>query len=159
MDKYVCSFRPGLSPPVHHTTTHKIHNPSTMAEPSNGAAAPETQTPIAEDAAAQESTALETTSPKSHTPPHSNRTGWDGKLRVNSEKQAVLANPEALEDSDYEDEDAPPVDQIAADEGEWEWRAIYGRVEHEANMLADLLDEEDPNTEVCVPDVVYLCKA
>lgn len=85
-----------------------------MAEPSNGAAAPET--PITEDAAPQESTALETTAPKSHAP-HSNRTGWDGKLRLNSEKQAVLANPEALEDSDYEDEDAPPVDQIAADEG------------------------------------------
>lgn len=91
-----------------------------MAEPSNGAAAPET--PIAEDAAAQaqEITALETTSSTSHTSPHSNRTGWDGKLRVNGEKQAVLANPEALEDSDYEDEDAPPVDQIAADEGTWE---------------------------------------
>ncbi|KAM0716722.1 hypothetical protein Q7P37_008167 [Cladosporium fusiforme] len=68
----------------------------------------------------------ETSEPKSSTP-HSNRTGWDGKLRVNSEKQAVLANPEALEDSDYEDEDAPPVDEIAADE--------------------DLLDEEDPETE------------
>lgn len=88
-----------------------------MAEPSNGAAAPEI--PIPEDAITQESTALETTSPKSNTP-HSNRTGWDGKLRLNSEKQAVLANPEALEDSDYEDEDAPPVDQIAADEGMWE---------------------------------------
>ena len=86
-----------------------------MAEPSNGAAAPET--PIPEDAAAQENNALETTAPKEHTGPHSNRTGWDGKLRLNSEKQAVLANPEALEDSDYEDEDAPPVDQIAADEG------------------------------------------
>jgi protein phosphatase 1 regulatory subunit 7 len=89
-----------------------------MAEPSNGAAAPETSVPIPEDdnSAAQESTALETTSPKPNTP-HSSRTGWDGKLRVNGEKQAVLANPEALEDSDYEDEDAPPVDQIAADEG------------------------------------------
>jgi protein phosphatase 1 regulatory subunit 7 len=88
-----------------------------MAEPSNGAAAPETETPIVADAAtAQESTAPESTESKSSTP-HSNRTGWDGKLRLNSEKQAVLANPEALEDSDYEDEDAPPVDQIAADEG------------------------------------------
>jgi protein phosphatase 1 regulatory subunit 7 len=88
-----------------------------MAEPSNGAAGPEKETPIVEDAAeAQESTTQENTETKSHTP-HSNRTGWDGKLRLNSEKQAVLANPEALEDSDYEDEDAPPVDQIAADEG------------------------------------------
>jgi protein phosphatase 1 regulatory subunit 7 len=89
-----------------------------MAEPSNGAAAPETETPKVEDtAAAQENTAPESTESKSHSTPHSNRTGWDGKLRLNSEKQAVLANPEALEDSDYEDEDAPPVDQIAADEG------------------------------------------
>lgn len=72
-----------------------------MAEP-NGAAAPD---PVPETS--------------EHKTPHSNRTGWDGKLRVNSEKQAVLANPEALEDSDYEDEDAPPVDEIAADEGSW----------------------------------------
>lgn len=91
-----------------------------MAEPTNGAAAvPDT----APETAAQESTVAETSSPKPSTStsgPHSNRTGWDGKLRLNSEKQAVLANPEALEDSDYEDEDAPPVDQIAADEGVWE---------------------------------------
>ena len=53
------------------------------------------------------------TSSKSSTP-HS-KSGWDGKLRVN--KQATLANPEALSDPDYSDEDAPPVDQIAADEG------------------------------------------
>lgn len=46
--------------------------------------------------------------------PHS-KSGWDGKLRVN--KQATLANPEALSDPDYSDEDAPPVDQIEADEG------------------------------------------
>lgn len=42
--------------------------------------------------------------------------GWDGKLRV--EKKAVLANPEALTDPDHSDEDAPPVEQIDADEGE-----------------------------------------
>ena len=42
-------------------------------------------------------------------------TGWDGKLRV--EKKAVLANLEALSDSDYSDENAPPVEQIEADEG------------------------------------------
>jgi len=41
--------------------------------------------------------------------------GWDGKLRV--EKKAVLANPEALSDSDYSDENSPSVDQIEADEG------------------------------------------
>ncbi|KAJ5807767.1 Leucine rich repeats (2 copies) [Penicillium riverlandense] len=54
-----------------------------------------------------------------------NKEGWDGKLRM--EPQAVLANPEALEDSDYSDPDAPPVDEIQADE--------------------DLLADEDPNTE------------
>ncbi|KAK1071409.1 protein phosphatase regulatory subunit Sds22 [Friedmanniomyces endolithicus] len=42
------------------------------------------------------------------------KSGWDGKLRVN--KQATLANPEALGDPDYSDEDAPPVDHIEADE-------------------------------------------
>ena len=42
--------------------------------------------------------------------------GWDGKLRV--DKKAVLANPEALSDPDYSDEDAPPVEQIDADEGQ-----------------------------------------
>ncbi|OJD17708.1 hypothetical protein AJ78_02233 [Emergomyces pasteurianus Ep9510] len=40
--------------------------------------------------------------------------GWDGKLRV--ERHAVLANPEALEDPDYSDEDAPPAEEIEADE-------------------------------------------
>jgi hypothetical protein len=43
------------------------------------------------------------------------KSGWDGKLRVN--KQATLANPEALSDPDYSDEDAPPPEQIEADEG------------------------------------------
>lgn len=56
--------------------------------------------------------------------PHS-KSGWDGKLRVT--KQATLANPEALSDPEYSDEDAPPVDQIDADE--------------------DLLDTEDPDVE------------
>ena len=41
--------------------------------------------------------------------------GWDGKLRV--EKRAVLQNPEVLSDPDVSDEDAPPVEEISADEG------------------------------------------
>lgn len=52
--------------------------------------------------------------PSKPSTPHS-KSGWDGKLRVN--KQATLANPEALSDPEYSDDDAPPVDQIAADEG------------------------------------------
>ena len=55
--------------------------------------------------------------PTMRSTPHSVRTGWDGKLRLDKNKQAVLANPEALEDSDYSDGDAPPVQQIDADEG------------------------------------------
>lgn len=55
------------------------------------------------------------------------KSGWDGKLRVT--KQATLANPEALSDAEYSDEDAPPVEQIEADE--------------------DLLDGEDPDVEAC----------
>lgn len=45
------------------------------------------------------------------------KSGWDGKLRIDKNKKAVLANPEALSDPDYSDEDAPPVDEIEADEG------------------------------------------
>ncbi|KAL4942411.1 hypothetical protein BDV06DRAFT_163536 [Aspergillus oleicola] len=51
--------------------------------------------------------------------------GWDGKLRV--EPKATITNPEALEDSDYSDPDAPPVEQINADE--------------------DLLEDEDKDVE------------
>lgn len=44
-----------------------------------------------------------------------NKEGWDGKMRV--EPKAVITNPEALEDSDYSDPEAPPVEEIDADEG------------------------------------------
>lgn len=44
-----------------------------------------------------------------------NSNGWDGKLRL-PPRNAVLSNPEALSDPDYSDPDAPPVDQIEADE-------------------------------------------
>ncbi|KAF2144157.1 uncharacterized protein K452DRAFT_296389 [Aplosporella prunicola CBS 121167] len=42
------------------------------------------------------------------------KSGWDGKLRV--EKKPVIVNPEALSDPEYSDEDAPPTEQIEADE-------------------------------------------
>lgn len=42
--------------------------------------------------------------------------GWDGKLRV--DRKAVITNAEILSDPEYSDEDAPPVEQIVADEGE-----------------------------------------
>lgn len=46
-----------------------------------------------------------------------NSKGWDGKLRVG--QRAVLANPEAVSDAEHSDDDAPPVEQIEADEGMW----------------------------------------
>jgi hypothetical protein len=58
-----------------------------------------------------------------------NKEGWDGKMRV--EPKAVITNPEALEDSDYSDPEAPPVEEIDADEGreflrgaKWKWRVV-----------------------------------
>lgn len=59
--------------------------------------------------------------PKSDLPPTSNgstltdKNGWDGKLRVG--EKAEVVNAEILSDPDYSDEDAPPVEQIQADEG------------------------------------------
>lgn len=66
-----------------------------------------------------------------HTSPNTimkDRHGWDGKLRVGGAaaagdeqqqppKEAIITNPEALEDPDYSDSDAPPVEEIQADEG------------------------------------------
>ncbi|MCJ1253693.1 hypothetical protein MMC24_001505 [Lignoscripta atroalba] len=40
--------------------------------------------------------------------------GWDGKLRLS--RKAVVANPGALSDPEYSDEDAPPAEEIEADE-------------------------------------------
>ncbi|PNS18290.1 Protein phosphatase 1 regulatory subunit SDS22 [Sphaceloma murrayae] len=59
--------------------------------------------------------------------PHSVKTGWDGKLRV--EKKAVIKNADAVEDSDQDvdSEDELPGEEIKADE--------------------DLLNDEDPETE------------
>ena len=54
--------------------------------------------------------------PKSQSPRSSS--GWDGKLRV--EKRAEVING----DTDYSDEDAPPVEQIAADEGGCNWGLV-----------------------------------
>jgi len=45
-----------------------------------------------------------------------NSKGWDGKLRL--PKNAVLANPEALSDPEYsDDENVVPGEEISADEG------------------------------------------
>lgn len=59
------------------------------------------------------------TTPKKSTP--TSKSGWDGKLRVN--KQATLANPEALSDPEYSDEDATPPEEIDADEGKMRSKA------------------------------------
>ena len=38
---------------------------------------------------------------------------------VPSERKAIISNAHALSDVDYSDEDAPAVEQIAADEGKF----------------------------------------
>ncbi|KAI9782892.1 MAG: hypothetical protein M1835_003912 [Candelina submexicana] len=48
-----------------------------------------------------------------HNTPKDSR-GWDGKLRL--DRRPVITNPEALSDPEYSDEDAPPVQEIEADE-------------------------------------------
>lgn len=52
--------------------------------------------------------------------------GWDGKLRVG--QHATIANPDAMDESDgHSDPDAPPVDEVAADEGRYicgSWFAV-----------------------------------
>jgi hypothetical protein len=76
--------------------------------------------------------------------------GWDGKLRV--EPKATITNPEALEDPDYSDEDAPPVEEINADEGEFTTAIlVIGRRRNSVliRILAlDLLEDEDKAVEV-----------
>ena len=41
--------------------------------------------------------------------------GWDGKLRVG--RRAKVIDAEILSDPEYSDEEAPPVEQINADDG------------------------------------------
>ena len=46
-----------------------------------------------------------------------NSKGWDGKLRV--PKNALVANPEALSDPEYsDDENVLPGEELPADEGQ-----------------------------------------
>jgi protein phosphatase 1 regulatory subunit 7 len=58
-------------------------------------------------------------SPKTNGTPRSS-SGWDGKLRIEKEKEkrAELVNPEAISDPEYSDEEQVlPGQTIAADEG------------------------------------------
>lgn len=66
--------------------------------------------------ASETSAGLPTTNGPTNGSPPPNSSGWDGKLRV--DKKVVLSNAEVLSDPDYSDEDAPPVEQIDADEGQ-----------------------------------------
>lgn len=83
-----------------------------------------------------------------------NSKGWDGKLRV--EKKALITNPEALSDPEYSDEDAPPVEQIAADEGvspRWHQPFTGGNKNGttDSAWYADLLEEEPEDTDARAP--------
>lgn len=62
-----------------------------------------------------ENPAVPETTPTPNASALTNKDGWDGKLRVG--KRAEVVNAEILSDPEYSDEDAPPVQQIQADEG------------------------------------------
>ena len=93
----------------------------------------------------------------------------DDKTQIN--RHPVITNPELVEDADYSDEDAPPVEQIEADEGTtyaWSsksrkdssipWLLLYVPYKIcfcllvcEANvrrLLADLLEELESDVDV-----------
>ena len=72
----------------------------TTPSPVNGTSGQEKDTPV---------------TPRSTGTPRSS-SGWDGKLRV--ERTVVLANPEALSDPDYSDEETVVAGEVIhADEG------------------------------------------
>ncbi|KAK4692749.1 protein phosphatase 1 regulatory subunit 7, partial [Lecanoromycetidae sp. Uapishka_2] len=79
--------------------------------------------------------------PTNGTIPHDTK-GWDGKLRV--DRRAVVTNAEILSDPEYSDEDAPPVEQINADEGGYV--SAFSILSLTGNG-ADLLDDYEPDTE------------
>lgn len=76
-----------------------------------------------------------------------NSKGWDGKLRV--PKNAVLANPEALSDPEYSDnENVIPGEEVDADEGSKTCRCY--ETDGHANLWPDLLDGEESDTDEIV---------
>lgn len=82
--------------------------------------------------------------PESVPSPLRDSKGWDGKLRVN--KQATLANPEALTDPEYSDEEnVIQGEQLVADEG---WDCHTGREGELLTWVPDLLEDYDDDTDV-----------
>lgn len=96
------------------------------------------------------------------TPPVANSTilqsskGWDGKLRV--DRRAVITNAEILSDPEYSDEDAPPVEQIVADEGKY--ACAYSALLL-IGFVPDLLEDYEPDSDVrlccCLISLRYTC--
>jgi len=76
--------------------------------------------------------------------------GWDGKLRV-GDLRAAVPSLEALSDVDqsHSDDDGPPADHIAADEGKQRCPVI-GCFHLTNALVADLLDDYPVDTEVGV---------
>ena len=70
--------------------------------------------------------------------------GWDGKLRV--DRKAVITNAEILSDPEYSDEDAPPVEQIVADEGKYIFAYCALLL---TGVVPDLLEDYEPDSDVC----------
>ena len=79
--------------------------------------------------------------------------GWDGKLRV--DRRAVVTNAEILSDPEYSDEDAPPVEQIVADEGKYVF--VCSAFLLTGLLTVDLLEDYEPDSDVCFILLFDLC--
>lgn len=76
-----------------------------------------------------------------------NSNGWDGKQRV--DRTALVTNPEAVEDPEYSDSDAPTPEEIEADEGMPNLLPLNDCETYSGfSAHADLLEDEDPDAEV-----------
>lgn len=88
------------------------------------------------------------------TPVLTDKNGWDGKLRV--EKKAQVVNAEILSDSDHSDPDAPPVQQIQADQGSSIRAAIvqactdYSQISWKIMKLIPMYN--DPSLSTAIPN-------
>lgn len=65
----------------------------------------------------------------------------------------MVTNAEILSDNEYSDEDAPPVEQINADEGRCSFTFLLVPLTYSG---ADLLEDYELDTDVCCEGNIFL---